>query len=127
MFSCDMDRRELLSRVTRLGRAFRALGLEDQAHRLRLYWLAVRHGVVRGRNEVDVKWNEKLVEQWLEALRLPPFEDALPVRAAGAGCGRCGVAQGTVPSGRTELVFPGGARLKCQTCGQVWLELDGKR
>ncbi len=120
-----MDQSLLLTCVARLGEEFRRRGMTDHLRKLRLYWLAARHELLTRRNELDVRWNEAHVVAWLEAFRLPPYEGALPVRRKGAGCPRCGVAQGAVPTGRTELVFPGGARLKCQACGGCWLELDG--
>ena len=29
-----------------------------------------------------------------------------------------------IPSARVDLVFPGGARLKCNACGVQWVELE---
>ena len=114
----------LLACVARLGEEFRRRGMTEHVRLLKLYFLDVRHRLLRGPNELDVRWSESHVVDWMKALRLPPFESALPVRWPGAGCSRCGIAQSTVPSGRTELVFPGGARLRCQSCGDRWLELE---
>jgi len=114
----------LLACVARLGEEFRRRGMREHVRRLRLYFLAVRHGLLKGPNELDVRWSESHVVEWMKAFRLPPFEAALEVRPPGGGCPRCGLAQGTVPSGRTELVFPGGAKLRCQSCGGAWLELE---
>ncbi len=98
--------------------------MTEHTRRLKLYWLAARHGLLKGRNELDVKWSEAHVVDWLEALQLPPYDGSLAVRAKGAGCPTCGQGPGTTPSGRTVLVFPGGAKMRCQVCGQSWLELD---
>lgn len=124
--SVSASNARLLELVTRLGAAFRARGMEEHARRLRLYWLAARHGLLKGRNELDVTWSEAHVVDWLKALGVPPFEGALPVRAPGSGCPACPVEPGVVPSARVDLVFPGGARLKCTTCGGQWVEGEGR-
>jgi len=114
----------LLDLVTRLGEAFRERGMDEQVRRLRLFWLAAKHGLLKGRNELDVRWSEAHVIDWMKTLRLPPFEQTLPLRAQGQGCPTCPPEPGQVPSGRVELVFPEGTRLRCESCGAQWLELD---
>jgi hypothetical protein len=112
----------LLELVQRLGEEFSRREMHDHVRRLRVFWLAARYGLLERRNELDVKWNEQHLVDWLAALRLPPYEGALPVRDKGAGCPRCGLEPGVIPSGRTVLVFPGGAKFRCQGCGAEWLE-----
>lgn len=114
----------LLEHIARLGEAFRSRGMEEHLRRLRVYWLAVRHGLTKGRRELDVKWSEAHLVSWMQALQVPPYEHALEVRRAGGGCPSCGAGQGTVPSVQTELVFPGGSRMACRGCGRLWLETD---
>ena len=120
----DQQRSELLALICRLGAEFRRRGMSEHLRRLRVYYLAVRHRLTRGRNELDVRWSEAHVLDWLRALQVPPYDRAWPVRPRGSGCPTCGVAQGETPSGRTELVFPGGTKLRCRECGASWLELD---
>jgi hypothetical protein len=124
MFSVRVNRETLLSLIHRLGEEFARRDMPEHTRRLRLFWLAARHGLLKGQNELDVKWSEAHLLDWLEALRLPPYDGALPVRAKGAGCPRCGCEPGVLPSGRTVLVFPGGVKMRCQACAQAWLELE---
>lgn len=114
----------LLQRIEALGRAFRAKGMTSQARRLRIFWLAARHGLLSGKNELDVHWSEAHLTDWLRTLRLPPHENELELRAKGSGCPACPRPFGAVPSTRTVLVWPEGARLRCDGCGREWLELD---
>ena len=116
--------RRLLELVATLGAAFRERGMQEQLRRLRLYWLATRHGLLKGRNELDVKWSEAHVIDWMKTLRLAPFEGAYTERKPGSGCPTCPSEQGMIPSARVDLVFPGGARLKCNSCGAQWVELE---
>lgn len=119
-----VDRTTLLSLIRRLGEEFARRGMPEHTRGLRLFWLAARHGLLKGKNELDVRWSEAHLLDWLEALRLPPYDAVLPVRAKGAGCPKCGAEPGLVPSGRTVLVFPGGVKMRCQGCAQAWLELE---
>jgi len=119
----DTNRR-LLELVTTLGAAFRERGMEEHLRRLRLYWLATRYGLLKGRNELDVKWSEAHVIDWMKTLRLAPFEGAYTERKPGSGCPACPSEPGMIPSARVDLVFPGGARLKCNGCGAQWVELE---
>jgi hypothetical protein len=124
--SLVMNRRDvpqLLELARRLGEEFSRREMHEHVQRLRVYWLAARHGLLRGRNELDVKWSEAHLVAWLEALQLPPYQAVLPVQAPGAGCPRCGAEPGLIPSGRTVLVFPGGARFRCGGCGAEWLAM----
>jgi hypothetical protein len=91
--------------------------MADHCDRLRLYYLALRHGLDSARHRVEVHWDEELVLEWMRLLRLPPFQDHYPVRDT-AGCERCESRPGTVV---TKGVFPGGAKLECLQCGTQWL------
>jgi len=113
----------LLEQVRLLGREFVRRDMQAHARKLRLYYLALSHRLAGPSNEVDVHWNEAFVQAWLETLRVPPYDAALELRPAGTSCPRC-TREGTQPSTRTELVFPGGARLRCSTCEDVWIETD---
>ena len=116
-----MQHDELLGHVVRLGRAFTARGMEAHARMLRLYYLALRHGLASPHKPVRLSISPEAVVEWLRTLRVPPFESAYPVRLHGTGCATCRSA-GQTPSLLTERVFPGGARMRCGTCGAVWLE-----
>lgn len=122
--SAMLPREVLLGYVERLGREFVRRGMADHAQKLRLYYLALQRGLASPRHEVDVRWTEPFVLEWLRTLRLPPDPDAYPVRPRGAACTQC-AQRGTQPSTRTELVFTGGVRMRCGTCDAVWLEEDG--
>jgi hypothetical protein len=117
-----VDHRALLELARTLGEEFSRREMHDHVQRLRVYWLAARHGLLKGRNELDVKWSEAHLVDWLQVLQLAPYQGVLPVRAPGQGCPRCGLEQGLIPSGRTVLVFPGGAKFRCGECGCEWLE-----
>lgn len=100
--------------------------MEGHRRSLAVFWLALRRGLLEGRRGrvLEVRWSEQHVIEWMETLRLPPYEDALPLQAKGAGCPSCRPEPGQLTSRRTELVFEGGARLRCDGCGRRWLELD---
>jgi hypothetical protein len=119
-----MRRGELLEWVERLGREFQRRGMEEHLRPLRLYYLALRHRLTTGK--LEVSWSAEHTRLWLEALRLPPFAEALPRREAGADCPRCGPEQSrageAIPAARRRLVFPGGARVECLGCRSAWLE-----
>lgn len=119
-----MRRAELLESVRSLGRAFRARGMEEHAQKLRLYYLALRRDLLPISAKLEVRWTPELVREWMQVLRLPPYEAALPTRRPGAGCPRCPRQGSSQPTVRTELVFPEGARMRCDACGSVWLEVS---
>jgi hypothetical protein len=112
-----IDREQLLEFVIALGCEFSRRGMADHCARLRLYYLALRHGLDSARHRVEVHWDEELVLEWMRLLRLPPFRDHYPVRDT-TGCERCESRPGTVV---TKGVFPGGAKLECTQCGAQWL------
>jgi hypothetical protein len=119
-----MGRDELLERVRRLGAEFRRRGMEEHLRPLRVYYLALRAGLTQGK--LDVSWSPEHTRMWMQALRLAPFEDALPIRPVRADCPRCGGAPKGVsearPAALRRLPFPGGARVECLGCKDVWLE-----
>jgi hypothetical protein len=115
-----MDRARLLDLVVRLGREFSRRGMREECRRLRLYYLALDHGLAAGRHRVEVCWDEDLVLEWLRLLRVEPFEGDYPVRPT-TSCASCVNRPGTVV---TTAVFPGGAKLQCLQCGSRWLRLD---
>jgi hypothetical protein len=118
-----MQRDELLQHVVRLGRAFTGRGMEAHARMLRLYYLALRHGLASPRQPLRLSISADAVIEWLKTLRVPPFEATYPVRPRGTGCASCRPG-GQAPMLVTEVVFPGGARMRCNTCGAVWLEQE---
>ena len=124
-----MRRTELLEWVERLGREFRRRGMDEHLRPLRVYYLALRHGLTTGR--LDVAWSAEHTRLWLEALRLPPFEDVLASRPLGTVCPRCGPelrrSGEAIPAARRRLAFPGGARVECLGCHAAWLEPADER
>jgi hypothetical protein len=119
-----LPREVLLEYVERLGREFVRRRMPQHAQKLRLYYLALQRGLASPRHEVDVRWSEPFVLEWLRTLKVPPYADAYPVRPSGAPCPRC-AQRGAQSATRTELVFPGGVRMRCGTCETVWIEEDG--
>ncbi|MDQ3265643.1 MAG: hypothetical protein M3Y59_18625 [Myxococcota bacterium] len=119
-----MQREDLLVLVTALGREFSKRGMRDHRARLRVYYFALKHGLTSGQHALDVQWSERFVIDWMKTLRVPPFEQALQIRARGAPCGQCRQS-GQQPWIYTDGVFPGGVRMRCQTCGDLWLEAEG--
>lgn len=120
-----MATEDLLQRVERLGREFVRRGMDAHARKLRIYYLAVRHRLASPlTGEVDVRWSEERVLEWLKLLRLPPYESAYPVRPRGAGCPRCEKSTNDRTALHTEQTFPGGSKMSCHACGAMWLEED---
>lgn len=111
----------LLESVRRLGQEFDRRGMDEHVRTLRLYYLALTRGLVDRGKAVRAHWSPRQVDEWLEALRLPPFERRLPLLRAGHPCPACGPSQGIQSGIRTELTFPGGARVRCAECGARWL------
>ncbi len=87
------------------------------AAELRRFYVAVRDGV-----PCPSAWSVEFVDGWLADLRLPPFERSLAFLPKQRGCPSCDSTPGVLPSRKTERVFPGGARMRCETCGGRWLE-----
>lgn len=121
-----MQRDDLLVLVTALGKEFRRRKMRDHLTRLRVYYFALRHGLTTSQgNGLDVHWSERFVIDWMKTLRVPPFDAALPVRPRGAKCEGC-EKTGAQPWVYTDGLFPGGVRMRCQTCGDVWLEHEAQ-
>lgn len=121
-----MRREALLELVERLGREFRRRGMDEHLRPLRVYYLALQHRLTAGK--LEVSWSAQHTVEWLQALRLPPYEDFLAVRPPGASCPTCGERE-KKPRGMEaslasvrRLEFPGGARSECLGCGKRWLE-----
>ncbi len=115
-----MRREELLHHVTKLGRAFRARGMNQHLRELSVYYLALRHRLTS--DKLQLNWSEAFVIDWMKTLRVPPFEITYPLRGRGAPCPKCPAAEGA--SICTDRLFPGGARMRCQSCGSEWLEQE---
>ena len=112
-----MDRARLLDLVVALGGEFSRRGMRDECRRLRLYFLAVKHGLAGAQHQIQLHWDEDLVVEWLRLLRIPPFDHHYLVRGETA-CDRCAYQPGRVV---TKAVFPGGSKFECLQCGQQWL------
>jgi hypothetical protein len=121
-----MDRSRLLALVATLGHAFLRRGMGGHVRALRLYFLALRHGLTRGeRHVVKLEWSQDAVLEWLRVLRVPPYQDDYPVRPRGSRCRGCAPEPGHPVQTSTLLTFEGGAKMGCRGCAECWLELDG--
>jgi hypothetical protein len=123
-----VERSELAKLVEVLGHEFVRRGMHAHATKLRIYYFALRRGLAtHARNEVDIRWSEDLVVEWLKLLRIPPYESAYRVRTAQSPCSRC-KARPNNQGGSfvTESTFPGGWKVRCSSCGEVWLVLEDK-
>ena len=114
------DSSPILDLVVLLGREFSRRGMREECRRLRLYYLALQHGLCAGKNRIEVSWDEDLVLEWLRILRVPPHHRDYPVRSS-ALCPSCDYRPGTVV---TKIVFPGGARMDCLQCGTRSRRID---
>ena len=123
------QRKGLVKMVEALGREFVRRGMNTHAAKLRVYYLALRRGLATpGRNEVDVHWSEALVVEWFKLLRMPPYQNAYPVRTAQSHCSRCKDRPTNEGGGfQTESTFPGGWKVRCSNCGEAWLVLEKNR
>jgi hypothetical protein len=120
-----MDPTRLAGLVVTLGRAFRARGMRSHLTTLRLYFLALRHGLTSGGGHaLRAEWSEEAVLDWLRILRVPPYERDYPVRARGSRCLRCPRDDGHPVETATLVTFEGGAKMGCRACGSAWLEYD---
>ncbi len=118
-------REEVLRYIEALGQEFVRREMDGHARKLRLYYLAVLHGLTTERAfDVDVHWSEKLVVDWLKVLGVSPFEQGYPRRPRKSSCSTCREARNQQSVIHTEIVFPGGAKVRCFTCGEVWVEPD---
>lgn len=122
------ERGELLEHIVKLGREFRRRGMKDHVRVLRVYYLAARAGLVGVNGKLDVHWSREMTEDWLRTLSVAPFDGAYEVKLPGVPCFKCRAPKGSHHStARTELVFPGGARMRCDTCGARWVVLEEGR
>ena len=113
---------DLLRYVERLGEEFGRREMRAHLEKLRVYYLALKKGLTRGRFELDVHWSEALVLEWLKLLRIAPFDRSYEVRPKKSPCKQCAVARDQQSVIHTELVFPGGSKMRCFACGAVWIE-----
>ena len=121
-------RGELLKTVAALGREFVHRGMHVHAAKLRLYYVALRRGWASShRSKVDVHWSEDLVIEWCKILQLPPYQHAYPIRTPHSRCSHCkDRSNNEGGSFQTESTFPGGWKVRCSNCGEVWLVLETK-
>jgi hypothetical protein len=123
-----MDTDALLRMVQRLGDEFRRRGMRTHVVPLRIYWLALRHGLVHDeRHGLHVALSEEAVVEWFKLLRLPPYQHSYPVRPTGSGCPACVAGEGRASDVVTERTFPEGRKMACLGCRTAWLEVDAAR
>lgn len=120
-----MDRAALLEMVHRLGDEFRRRQMRTHVAPLRIYWLALRHGLVHDEHHgLHLTLSEETVVEWLKVLRLPPYQDAYRVRPTGSACPFCAPRQGPAGEVSTERTFPEGRKMVCLVCHSAWLEME---
>ncbi|HXX31428.1 MAG TPA: hypothetical protein VEJ89_12060 [Myxococcaceae bacterium] len=120
-----MDRAALLDMVRRLGDEFRRRGMQAHLVRLRVYWLALHHGLVRDASHaLHLTLSEDAVVEWFKLLRLPPYQHAYPVRPTGSACPACAPGGGPATEVVTERTFPEGRKVACLGCRTAWLEME---
>jgi hypothetical protein len=120
-----VDHRDFREYVRRLGFEFARRGMPE-VEMLLIYFQALETDSVHELPDLHVFWTEDLTLEWMKTLQIPPFESAYEVRPFGASCAACERAKVLGPAVRrsaTEVVFPGGARIRCLSCGGAWLEL----
>jgi hypothetical protein len=114
-----------LDMVVLLGREFVRRGMAQHARAL-LYYVALKTGLAGRGAKLEVRWDRALTEEWMKTLRVPPFERHYEVKLPGVSCFRCQAPEGNERSStRIEIVFPGGARARCENCGARWLVDEG--
>ena len=120
-----MDREALLQMVHRLGGEFARRGMRTHVAPLRIYWLALKHGLVQDeQHRLHLALSEETVVEWFKLLRLPPYQAATPVRPTGSSCPECPPREGRAREVTTEATFPGGRKMVCSACRSSWLEME---
>lgn len=117
-----MERTDLLGLVAALGKAFTRRGMSQHVRLLRIYYWALERGLTSQTHELNVRWSEAFVLEWLKTLRVPPFDRAYPLLPRGTPCQTCAKTPGLQSALVTDVVFPGGARVRCQGCNCAWIE-----
>jgi hypothetical protein len=100
--------------IIALGHAFRARGMHGHLDQLRAFWRAQQGGP-------KANWDDAFVERWMKLLRVPPYENEMPVQPVGSSCLSCGP-QSIFGGKRTTTTFPGGFAFICDGCKAEWLE-----
>ena len=117
-----MKREDLLRLVILLGKAFAARGMTAQVKDLRLYYGALRGNLGGTATALEKKWPELVLVEWLKTLRVPPYDRAYRVRPWGSRCACPREKQRLF----TAVVFPGGAKVACASCNEVWLQEEAR-
>jgi hypothetical protein len=90
-----MDREALLQMVQRLGVEFARRGMRSHVAPLRIYWLALKHGLVEEEQHgLHLALSEETVVEWFKLLRLPGLPGGSPVRPTGSSFPPCPSARG---------------------------------
>src|SRR2546428_675918 len=109
--------------VEQLGKEFRRRGMDRHLRLLRAFY---RAEFVQSRRDSRA-WSFDLTLEWLALMRIGPFRRIYPVQARGAGCPTCSTRESRgAPAAWVEAAWPGGAKIRCNACGQAWLQIDDK-
>ena len=120
-----MERESLLRMVHLLGGEFGRRGMRTHVAPLRIYWLALKHGLVQDEQHgLHLALSEETVVEWFKLLRLPPYQTAYPVRPTGSACPECQPREGSAGEVTTERTFPDGRKMVCLDCRTSWLEIE---
>ena len=126
MFS-NMPHGQLLAYVEALGKECQRRGMVALVEQLRTYYWALQRRHVNGQGALELSWTPARVEELMATLQLPPFEGRFSVRPRNSPCQTCHAAPGErgarADTPFVEMVFPGGARVRCSGCSATWLEL----
>jgi hypothetical protein len=118
-----LSRAELTEYVRRLGLEFARRGMPE-VEILVQYFQALETDSLDQLPAMHVFWNEETTMEWMKTLQVPPFEESYPVRSFASRCAAC---NGVPHRSFSEVVFPGGARVRCERCNDVWIETELER
>jgi hypothetical protein len=98
--------------------------MRDHLRNARLYWVALQKGLLLpGSFRLRVDWSAELTLEWARLLGLPGTKP-YPVRPRGVACA-CqpeSESSGHPLEVHTLLVLPDGRKVRCQRCGEEWVE-----
>lgn len=120
-----MDVTELDALVRAVGHEFHKRKMADHLRPLRLYWLALNHGLLPSSRLLRVDWDARLTEEWAKLFKLPGHKP-YPEKPRGSRC-PCETTQGHPVDTHTAMTLPWGIKVHCRACGSQWIENDPRR
>lgn len=101
--------------------AFAKRGMRGHLRNVRLYALALRHGLLETDGALRASLTREDILEWMRVLAVPPFHLVYERRPRGAPCPVCGPAPASHLSPQVSMAFPGGERARCPRCSAVWV------